>query len=88
MTLSEVNYPVVNGRYKHYKGGMYRVLFLSKHTETGETMVNYKSELFGSFFTRPLDSWNSRTEDNKIRFEYIERCPVTVHVTSPAEYPG
>jgi len=39
-----VNYPYPNQTYRHYKGGLYKVLFLSKHTETGEILVNYQSK--------------------------------------------
>lgn len=53
-----MNYPVINGTYKHYKGGIYQVITLSTHTETSEKLVIYKSLLFGSIYARPLDSWN------------------------------
>ncbi|MDT7922998.1 MAG: DUF1653 domain-containing protein [Thermus sp.] len=29
------------GIYRHYKGGLYRVLFLARHSETEEAMVVY-----------------------------------------------
>lgn len=32
-------YPKIESLYKHYKGGLYKVLTLSKHTETNETLV-------------------------------------------------
>jgi hypothetical protein len=43
------------GRYKHYKGGLYDVLFIAKHTETSEDMVVYQA-LYGEFgyWVRPL----------------------------------
>jgi hypothetical protein len=65
-------YPEPNRKYRHYKGVLYKVLFLSKHTETGETLVNYKSLLFGSYFSRPLDSWNSQTDNGDKRFTLIQ----------------
>lgn len=58
-------YPVINGVYRHYKGGIYKVLFLSKHTETEEVMVNCKSLLFGSYHSRPLDKWLEELEKEK-----------------------
>jgi hypothetical protein len=67
-----MKYPEPNRNYRHYKGGLYRVLFLSKQTETGEVLVNYQSLLFGSYFSRPLDSWNSLTDDSEVRFTLIE----------------
>jgi len=45
------------------------VLFLSKHTETDEILVNYKSLHFGSYYSRPLSSWNELTENKLKRFE-------------------
>jgi hypothetical protein len=51
-------YPEPNKLYRHYKGGLYKVLFLSKNTETQEILVNYQSLHFGSYHSRPLDSWN------------------------------
>jgi hypothetical protein len=64
-------YPRPGGVYKHYKGGLYRVLFLSKHSETEEILVNYQSLHFGSYYSRPLDSWNLKV-NKKPRFEEIE----------------
>lgn len=63
-----MNYPIPNAVYKHYKGGLYRVLFLSKHTETDEILVNYQSIHFGSYYSRPLEEWNKPTERNGVRF--------------------
>ena len=67
------NYPKINGLYQHYKGGIYKVLFLSKHTETGEVLVNYKSLLFGSYHSRPLENWNEaiKDDDNNLRFKLL-----------------
>ena len=67
-----IKYPEPNRNYRHYKGGLYKVLFLSKHTETGEVLVNYQSLLFGSYFSRPLESWNELSPDGEIRFTLIE----------------
>ena len=67
-----IKYPEPNRNYRHYKGGLYKVLFLSKHTENGEVLVNYQSILFGSYFSRPLESWNELSPDGEIRFTLIE----------------
>jgi len=55
---NNMKYPEIGKYYKHYKGGLYRVMFLSEHTETGEVLVNYQSIHFGSYYSRPLDEWN------------------------------
>ena len=63
------------GRYRHFKGGEYEVIFLAKSSESGEEMVVYKA-LYGEeeVWVRPLSMWNETVErDNKSykRFEYI-----------------
>jgi hypothetical protein len=63
--MTPQDYPIPGGIYKHYKGGLYQVLHLSKHTEKDEILVNYKSLHFGSFYSRPLDSWNKSIEGNQ-----------------------
>jgi hypothetical protein len=35
---------VIGGRYRHYKGKEYTVLFVAKHSETLEEMVVYRAE--------------------------------------------
>ena len=58
MSNTRVNYPLLNRTYRHYKGGLYRVMSMATHTETEEAMVFYSSNLFGSNYVRPLSSWN------------------------------
>jgi hypothetical protein len=67
-----INYPEPGKNYRHYKGGLYKVLFLSKHTENDDILVNYQSLLFGSYYSRPLESWNELSTDGEIRFKLIE----------------
>lgn len=66
-----MNYPLPNQIYKHYKGGTYEIITLATHTESGDKFVVYKSLNFGSVYVRPLDIWNSNTEDDKERFTLI-----------------
>jgi hypothetical protein len=71
-----MQYPEPGRKYRHYKGGLYEVLFLSKHTETNEVLVTYKSLHFGSYYSRPLESWNQKVEmggiiTNTNRFEIV-----------------
>jgi len=62
------------GRYRHYKGGEYELLFMATHSETLEKMVVYRA-LYGEggIWTRPADMWfeevivNGKTVS---RFEY------------------
>ena len=43
------------GIYRHYKGGMYEVIDVARHSETREPMVVYRA-LYGEFglWVRPL----------------------------------
>lgn len=40
------------GYYKHYKGGIYNVIEIARHTESEEELVIYKDE-FGNVWCRP-----------------------------------
>lgn len=64
------------GRYRHFKGNEYELLYLAKHSETLEDMVVYRT-LYGEHgvWVRPASMWNEVVErDGKRmkRFTYIE----------------
>lgn len=48
--------PIVPGRYRHYKGNEYDVLFEARHSETEETVVVYRA-LYGEhgLWVRPKE---------------------------------
>lgn len=65
------------GKYKHYKGGEYRVIGVAKHSETLEDLVVYealyKNEV-SKLWVRPLSMFTEEIERDgqKIkRFKYI-----------------
>ena len=63
------------GRYRHFKGKEYEVLFTARHSETEELMVVYR-QLYGEhgLWVRPAAMWNETVErDGKTftRFTYI-----------------
>ena len=63
------------GRYRHFKGKEYEVLYLARHSETEEEMVVYRA-LYGErgVWVRPASMWNETIErDGKQyqRFTYI-----------------
>jgi len=63
------------GKYRHFKGNMYEVIGVAKHSESLEEMVVYRA-LYGSgdLWVRPVSMWNETVErDGKTfkRFEYI-----------------
>jgi hypothetical protein len=51
------------GRYRHFKGGYYRVLTLAWHSETREQLVIYQSEQDGVVYARPLAIFMGSAED-------------------------
>lgn len=63
------------GRYRHFKGKEYEVLYIVTHSETREEMVVYRA-LYGErgVWVRPASMWNEVIErDGKTyrRFTYI-----------------
>lgn len=64
------------GRYRHFKGKEYELLFVARHSETMEEMVVYRA-LYGErgLWVRPASMWNEIVErDGKTyrRFTKIE----------------
>ena len=63
------------GRYRHFKGNEYEVLYIAKHSETLEPMVVYRA-LYGEHgvWVRPASMWNETVErdgQTYVRFTYI-----------------
>ena len=66
----------IGGLYQHYKGNMYKVLEIAKHSETLEDMVVYKA-MYGEgvVWVRPLSMFEEIIEkDGKMieRFKFIK----------------
>ncbi len=64
------------GKYQHYKGPMYEVLDVAKHSETEEEMVVYRT-LYGDFslWVRPFKMFTQEIEyegEKMKRFTYID----------------
>ena len=63
------------GRYRHFKGNEYELLYIAKDSETLEDMVVYKA-LYGEggIWVRPLKMWNETVIRDGVeykRFTYI-----------------
>ena len=63
------------GKYRHFKGGEYRVFCMARHSETGEEMVVYQA-LYGErgLWVRPASMFEEMVErDGKrfLRFTYL-----------------
>lgn len=54
MTIDDFTLPL--GIYRHYKGNLYQVLHLAKHSETEDVLVVYRA-LYGEYgvWVRPLE---------------------------------
>ena len=64
------------GKYRHFKGNEYEVLFIAKNSETLEDTVVYRA-LYGDggVWVRPASMWNEQIERDGViykRFTYIE----------------
>ena len=59
----QIDETVVPGRYRHFKGKEYEVLFVAQHSETLEPMVVYRA-LYGErgLWVRPASMWNETVE--------------------------
>lgn len=67
----------IGGIYKHFKGNLYIVLAIAKHSETLEEMVVYKA-LYGEYgiWVRPLSMFEEDVIRDGVkykRFELIEK---------------
>jgi len=56
---------IVGRKYRHYKGNIYKVIGVAKHSETLEDMVVYQGEK-GDVWVRPKSMWNDEIELNGV----------------------
>ena len=53
----------INKIYKHFKGNLYKVIGIAKHSETLEDMVIYESLRNNTIWVRPAYMWNETIDD-------------------------
>ena len=63
------------GRYRHFKGNLYEVLGVARHSETMEEMVVYRA-LYGEhgLWVRPARMWSETIDRDGYhgpRFQYV-----------------
>lgn len=61
----------VGKKYRHYKGNIYEIIALAKHSETCEDMVVYKNVDKGDVWVRPKSMWNEKISEGLGRFTLI-----------------
>ena len=61
----EFRKPIKGEIYKHFKGNLYEVLAIAKHTETMEEMVVYKEVDGEATYARPLEMFASKVDKEK-----------------------
>ena len=53
----------VGRKYRHYKGNLYEIIALAKHSETLEDMIVYRAVTDGKTWVRPYSMWNEVVDD-------------------------
>lgn len=54
---------IVGGTYRHFKGNLYKVVGIAKHSETLDDMVVYESLRNNTLWVRPKYMWNEVVDD-------------------------
>ena len=59
--------------YKHYKGNIYKIIALGKHSESLEDLIIYQGVNDGKTWVRPYSMWNETIDSDKtLRFTLID----------------
>lgn len=84
--------PVEGELYRHFKGGLYRIVTIAQHTETQEGLVIYRSEDDPSkvwarpvtLFCSPVDRVKYPDAAQEMRFEKVNGDGKAVSSSAPA----
>ena len=65
--------PQANQIYRHFKGNLYRIITIAKHSETTEDMVVYQAIKDNQVWVRPKSMWNDTIDENgTLRFTIVK----------------
>ena len=53
---------IKKGIYRHFKGGVYEVVGVGRHSESLEDMVIYRNAESGEYWVRPASMWNETVD--------------------------
>ncbi len=69
-----MQHEIERGTYRHFKGNLYEVIDIAKHSETLEPYVVYRA-LYGEggLWVRPAHMWNEEIERDGKRFQRFRK---------------
>ena len=75
MTYEEAVRSIPTGRYRHFKGNEYEVLYIARHSEDESPMVVYRA-LYGEYgvWVRPAEMWNETVSRDGKSFPRFARA--------------
>ena len=85
-----MNEPKPGEFYRHFKGGLYRVIAVGVHTETNEELVCYVHLSYGEkFYFRPLSMWEGIVDykgEKVKRFTKVQETGYPINTHFPTIY--
>lgn len=74
MTYEDAVRTIPIGKYRHFKGNCYEVLFIARHSESESPLVVYRA-LYGDrgVWVRPAEMWNESVTREGKTFKRFER---------------